>query len=325
VSHLSPTQIVWEAAGRPSVDGCEEAEGICYVCCGPIARGQLVADWLGSSYTDQNRARYPMATHVCEACCLVHSRTSPVPGRPPKEGKKYGGNWRNYTHLWEYGVGYSNASKGEKPKIRAFMEREHAGNWFAAIADIGQRHVLPFVPVNGPGRSGVVMLDEVSVLVPDDTSLIAIMTDLLTRGTTKEGIETGRHNVGAFERIGEDLLTFERKHGRHRGSPWFTLALWLAQRDEEAVAARVAAEKESKDARRKGKRKAADAHRRPDPGASGRVPTKQPRQRAEALGAARDAAPSSGSNQREPGGIRDAVQSRAPTGGAQQGRLPGFD
>jgi hypothetical protein len=325
MSHLSPTQIVWEAAGSTAVDRCETAEGVCYVCCGPVTRGQLVADWLGSSYTDQNRARHPMATHVCEACVFVHSRISPVPGRPPKKGKKYGGNWRNYAHLWESGVGYSNASKGEKPAIREFLEREHVGDWFAAIADSGQKHVLPFTPMNGPGRSGVVMLDDLRVLVPDDVSLVAIMTDLLTRGCTKEGLETGRHNVGAFERIGEDLLSFEREHGRRRGSPWFTLALWLAQRDEEAVAARVAAEKESKDARRKGKRKVADAHGRSDSGTQGRVPAKRPRKRAETLGTARDASQGSGGDQREPGGVRDAIQPRPATGGPQQGRLPGFD
>ena len=102
---------------------------------------------------------------------FICSRTSPVPGRPAKEGKKFGGNFRNYTHLWDE-RGYANASKGEKPVIREFLARNHAGPWFAAIADSGQKHVLPFARLNGPGRPGIVLLDELVVRVLPDAYLV---------------------------------------------------------------------------------------------------------------------------------------------------------
>ena len=38
------------------------------------------------------------------------------------------------------GLGYVNASKGEKPALRAFLSRHHEAAWFAAIAASGQKH-----------------------------------------------------------------------------------------------------------------------------------------------------------------------------------------
>lgn len=48
---------------------------------------------------------------------------------------------------------------------------------------------------------------------------------------------------------------FEQTYAYLRGGAWFRLAVWLAQRDEEAVAQRLAAEKEAKRAKGKAKPK----------------------------------------------------------------------
>lgn len=164
----TPSAIIAELSGFGERDDCEPNDGLCWVCAGRMTRGQPVEKWSGSSFTGQNRVRCPDATHVCEACVWVCSRIAPVPGRPAKPGKKFGGNFRNYSHLYERGWrslpfgddgsqarGYVNASKGEKPLIRTFLSREHAGEWFAAIADSGQKHVIPWAPLNGPGVSRV--------------------------------------------------------------------------------------------------------------------------------------------------------------------------
>lgn len=252
----TPPQIVWQAHGSPTVDGCVEADGRCFVCCGEMVRGMLTSKVLGKSFTDHARVKNPSGSHICEACCCVMSRTSPVLGRDAKDGKKFGANFRNVSHLWEHGwsgkqaPGYQNCSKGEKPAMRAFLEREHAATWFAALGDSGQRHVLPFATINGPGRAGVVLFDEQIVQVPRDTSLIASMTDLLTAGATKAEIESGRFGDGAWRRCEAQIREFEAANKSYRGTPWFTLALWLAQRDEEQVQARLAREKEERDAKR---------------------------------------------------------------------------
>ena len=151
---------------------------------------------MGTNFTSQTLCRAPSSGWVCEACAYITSRTSPVIGRDAKEGKKFGGSFRNYSHLWDE-RGYVNASKGEKPAIREFLARDHRAPWFAALADSGQKHVLPFSVLNGPGRGGVVLFDEVRVPIPADQSLVDECTALLTAGATKEELECGDYSARA--------------------------------------------------------------------------------------------------------------------------------
>jgi len=336
---LSPPQLAWAAHGSPVVGDCEPASGRCYVCCGVVERGKQVQSWLGSNYTDQNRARFPTASHVCEACCYVHSRTSPVLGRPPKEDKKFGGNYRNYSHLYEEGwagpvfgddgstaKSYANASKGQKGLIRNFLAREHTGPWFAAIADSGQKHVLPFAPLNGAGRSGLVIFEEAMVTVPDDQSLLSDMIALLSAGVTKDEIGSGNWYTRTMIENREPTLAFEAKWGAHRGGDWFRLAIWLAQRDEEAFKAVETARKEKVDARRKTKKTTGNADRGANSKPTGSVPKRRRRQAAnELLGT--DPKPMPGSSPPVDDGKRVGERSpkAASNPGASQVRLPGFD
>lgn len=234
----------------PECGACETEEVSCYVCGGTVTRGMPVSDWMSNSFTGQTTVACPGSVTVCEACCFVMSRLSPVPGREPKEGKALGGNYRNYSHLWEEGIGYSNASKGEKPTILTFLSREHTGEWFAAIADSGQKHVLPYTPVNPPGKRGVVLFDEAFIRLPEDLSLVSVLSQLLTDGATKEELERGDYRPATWLRLGRDRIRrFEQEHGQSRGA-WFSLALWLAQRDESAVAERLEAEKKATEAKK---------------------------------------------------------------------------
>lgn len=306
---MTPPQITWLHHGTPVVANCVSASGMCYLCGGVLTRGAPVARWMGSNFTDQNRARNPSGTHVCEACCYIASRVSPVLGREAKEGKKFGGCFRNYSHCADE-RGYLNASKGEKPAIRSFLERDHEGVWFAAIADSGQKHVLPFTTLNGPGRCGVVLFEEMPVEVPDSLKLVEAMATLLTAGATKDEIERGDYRPATWLRCEAMARAFEAAHGGERASPWFSLALWLAQRDEEAVEARQSAEKEEKRARQQGKRQARNA----DGGGAARAPrgvsADRKRQRAEALGDPAKPSQVRGEDQREPRGVGDEAPAR---------------
>lgn len=264
----SAAQILWQHIGSPRSEDCADlpAPEPCWVCAGPAVRGMRVGhgarEWGGSSYTGQNKVRSPASTHVCEACVHLHSRITPVPGRPAAEGKKFGGNWRNYSHLYDDGapVPYQNASKGEKPLIRAFLRAPHAGTWFAAIADSGQKHVLPWAPINPGGSTGRVLFDETVIDLPRTPAgwgLVDDMTALLTAGATKDEITTGRYESGAWSRCAAAIQAFESAHAGERHGSFFTLAVWLAQRDEEAVAVRQAAEGEARAARKAAARPAA--------------------------------------------------------------------
>lgn len=287
---MSATGLLHRSIGSPQHQDCEVAPSgeRCWLCAGELTRGQRTDDWVGASFTGQNRARIPTAEWVCEACVYLCSRTSPVPGRPPKEGKSVGGNWRNYSHVLD-GRGYHNYSKAEKPDLLAWLRGGKSPPWFAAVADSGQKHVAPFARVN-PGATGLVLFEETHVALPYPESprwtMVDRMAELLTMGATKAELASGRLEARAWQLCGPRLRQFEEQFGTERGGSWFSLALWLAQRDEETVAARMAAEKEAKRAKagRRAKGASADADGRGAARVPSSVPEEREPQRDEALG-----------------------------------------
>jgi len=266
---------VWAAHGSP-LFGESRDSFCCYLCGGSSNLGEPVGDWMGGNFTDQNRVRNPSGQFVCAACCFVSSRITEVQGRPAKEGKKFGGCFRNYSHCIEGGE-YFNASKGEKPLIRAFLERKHICEWGAAIADSGQLHVIPFTRMNfGNGTTaGVVLFDKQDIAIPDDVSLIERTCDMLTTGATKDEILSGNYRIATIERCGDMVRAYEREARSERGGNWFSFVVWLAQRDEEQVATRLenenAAKKEKDDANKRTKKPARNAGNRDDISSKKRV------------------------------------------------------
>src|SRR5690606_6674777 len=158
-----------------------------------------------------------------------------------KGGAALGGNFRNYCHLYEHGwdspafapvldkdgrvvshngpagLGYVNASKGEKAYVRDFLRREHRAIWFAALADSGQKHVIPFTPLNGTGRSGYVLFDEQLIRIPESFDLVDAMTEALTAGITKDELERGDYYVRTVRENRETARAFERSEERRGG------------------------------------------------------------------------------------------------------------
>jgi len=155
---------------------------------------------------------------------------------PPPAGKR-GKNLRMFSHFWD-GRGYCYANKAEKPRILEWLRGEKEGAWFAAIADSGKKHVLPHTVINPAGcRSPVIRLEEQDV-VEGDWGLIDSMINLLTDGVTKIEIEAGDYAVSSWQRSMNLVQDFEHTWSQERGGGWFTLCLWLAQRNEEEYCAR---------------------------------------------------------------------------------------
>jgi len=283
----SASQLLYERMGYPDIGVPLEVirfgsgSNRCWMCGGYINAGVPINKWLGEKFTSANRIASPSSRHVCPACVYICARLSPVPGREPGSCSKckgvpgrrescahcegtgrnpLGGSFRNYSHLYDAG-NYFNATKAEKPKILSFLRGPHKGPWFAAIADSGQKHVVPFTPVNPPiSLREVVMFEETRIELPREATGWSIVDDAvkaLTAGATKWAMETGEYAVGEWERAHAEIEEFERKWGRLRGGAWFSLVLWLVQRDEEQVARRQADE-----AARKRERKAANRNRR---------------------------------------------------------------
>lgn len=285
IDNTSAPAMLHRQCGAPRVDACADVTGTCWLCGASFVRGVARDGWLPDTFTSQNRVRGGHhLTHVCEACAWVTSRAQGVvPGAPPAH------NWRLYSVLVD-GAEMWRGNKGDKPAILAWLRAPKRGAWFAAIADSGQKHVIPFAPVNPAGsRRGRVQFED-DVLTLGDFGAVDKTAALLTAGATKDSIATGHYTPGEVQRCGWDRIhEYEFKHASTlRGSPWFRLAVWLAQRDEAAVANRMEAEKHEK-ARRTHTRDGAkpDGVRAPR---SARGVPRQRRERAETLGS--DARPS---------------------------------
>jgi hypothetical protein len=85
-------------------------------------------------------------------------------------------------------------------------------------------------------------------------TLIEHMTDVLTSGATKESVGTGEYQPGEWQRCESAIHMFESRWAYARGSPFWFLALFLAQRDEEQTKVRVEAEKVAQQAKKENKR-----------------------------------------------------------------------
>lgn len=345
--------MLWRVCGSPVVADCVDldAAAVCWVCAGRTLRAMDRYDWTGASYTGQSRVKAPSSAWVCEPCVHIHSRIAPVPGRPPAEGKKLGGNFRNYSHLYaehvDGRVEYRNASKGEKPMILAFLRARHEGLWWAAIADSGQKHVVPWTPINYGPVGGRVLFDEQLITLPSDDGwrLVDDMAALLTAGATKDDIVRGEYSAGAWQRCREHIESFERVWSYARHGSWWTLAIWLAQRDEAAVAVRLQAESEARAAAKEAAKLKVKTKARPkkeDNG--GRSKAREATdsnggdapvlpsgvsggggQSAQALGAAPGQDAERGAPRVDAGGVGNAHVPRAATPRTQQLGFSGFD
>ena len=243
--------MIYAIAGSKPVAGCEVHPSRCWVCGAESERTMDRLRWMGANFVGQNRVRCPSSDRVCEACVSVMS------GRPPD-------TMRMYSHLVE-GERWQKLNKGHKPAMREFLRGPHPKEWFAAIADSGQKHIIPWCPRNAPNQAGgAVLFEEQIVVLPKTHSgwmLIDHTSELLTVGATKEEVASGDYSARAWAIAGVELQAFEARYSGLRGGAWFGLAVWLAQRDEARVLARMEAEKEAKrGAKQRGKRAVVDTH-----------------------------------------------------------------
>ena len=337
----SPTQTVHALLGAPPVEhpeptGPVEAPYGCRVCGGPCTRGLAYDDWSGAYSARPNRTRAWQSVIVCEACVAITARYSPCPARPAAPGKE-AIRWGNVSVLYDDN-GLITATKGEKPVIREWIARPRKGPWFAAFAESGQKHVLPWTRWCPAGsRIGVVRFEERDAHVSLDALdlMCREMCSLLTAGATKETMETGLYSPAQWRLCPEAIELFEGRWAYRRGSDVFALSLWLAQRDEAEVAARIerereqlaakkAAEKEQKSGKRRKEHGRAEA---PVGGVAARAASGVPRERGErsdALGAPADEAACSGEDVRDDRRVDHHDAPQAPAYRPQQGQLSLF-
>lgn len=221
-------------AGRPGVDAATRSDGTCWMCGARHVRACTVREWMPPTFLGAPRVACPSSATICEACVWICSRTSPVPGRPPAAGKKLGGNFRNYSHMVEFDgeqVIYGNASKADNEAIVTFLRRPKAGAWWCAIAESGQKHVIPWARRNGPGAAGSVAYEELAVPLTSEYQwqMFDAIEGLLARKIPRGAILDGRWTVELIRKHGEAIGQFDNAWQHERGGAWFRLACQIAR------------------------------------------------------------------------------------------------
>ncbi len=308
---ISASQLLHARLGAPAFADVVAVDAPCWVCGGHASRALSRGDWMGALFVGQNKVRAWQSDYVCEACACVTAWTTPavmpVPGRVRKAESTRDPNWRNYSVLVD-DRGVVALTKGDKGTMRDWLRGAHSGHWFAAIADSGQKHVIPWTPVNASGATPGRVLFEERELTLGDWALADEMTTLLTAGATKETMASGDYTPGQIALCGDTIEAFESRWARERAGAWWELALWLSQRDEAAVAARM------EEAKRGRKAKTSDrgSKRGGDPGGTGRVSRKR-RQPNETLGSDPGPGAERSPTDGDDGGVANAPPSLAPT------------
>lgn len=234
-NRLTASVLFWEAAGCPRQHECVggQVPFMCYVCGAVAVRGMKTNDRFGPTFVSQTMVACPSSEWTCEACIYATAWTRPPD--VPDDGRKRGPNLRMFTHLYDAGE-YRSATRQDRTAIQEFLAREKRGPWFAAIAESGKKHVLPFAPVNASGgRRGMVRFEERTLMV-GDMKLVQDVERMLWLGFSRSAVQTLRYPARLLAKkvhIMEETLEFERRWGEQRGSGWFDLALWLARSPKE--------------------------------------------------------------------------------------------
>lgn len=243
----SPSTVAWNAWGRPAMTGCATITGICRLCGARASSGRPFDAWAGPTFIFHHDCIQPGGAVACEPCIAAMSkRQFNLPGWDPKPGKRFGAFPSSLSHGFDEGEGYWNASKGMKPRIAAFLASQKRGAWFLGVADSGQKHVLPFTPMNparrlvtGDGIGGFVRFETRTLTVPMTADRhIEAVCSLLTDGATKAEVETGHYSPRAWATLGaERIRGFEGQDWvrAHRGGAWWSLLIWVSQRADETT------------------------------------------------------------------------------------------
>lgn len=252
MTFANPCKTLHSIAGAPVVDGVEEHTARCVVCGYESTRTLNYRTWQGRDFTDQNKMRgHGLSDRLCEACAWAHSWVTP-PDKPPNAPGQKGLNLRLFSHFWSERTGYVSMNKAQKPAIRDWLRARVDGErWWATIADSGQKHTIPWAREQRKAR-GIIRFEERDVVI-GEWSLVDAMTEALTAGVTKDEITTGQYTARAWQLAETHVRELMRLAERHDGSGWWSLCIWLAQRDEAAVAARLEAEKAAKEAKKSGR------------------------------------------------------------------------
>lgn len=205
----------------------EACSGYCWLCGSPMSEGVPRQVAIKSTFTDHEKASSPNSTHLCISCAFSLCEAFPVTGYEKPQ------RLRTHSHFvtvreWEV------LSKKQKARMRDILLNPPEEHWAFVIAVSGQKHLLFRTPVNSSREQYSVQFEEVHVRVA--RTLLArdleMCDALYTGGLRKEDLVLGRWN--RYVSPTPQLLTMFRHLQTLRGSPYLSLLVFLARKEEDS-------------------------------------------------------------------------------------------
>jgi hypothetical protein len=204
-------------------------EGQCRFC-GADRGGVLFSEWVKPTFTDWDKLL--PGNIVCEQCLFWFNEASEELAN--LTGKNKPQRMRNYSHFVT-GEIWTPLSKGDKTSMRNLLLTPPFPD-LAVIAESGQKHIAFRAVRNAPDSlSGWVQFEEQQIWV-DPASLLAQLEiiEALYTVFSKTEIETGRYIPNRILNYGVDLWRDREQIVKSwRGTPLFSLSIFLAQRSDD--------------------------------------------------------------------------------------------
>jgi CRISPR type IV-associated protein Csf1 len=221
--------MIWNAAGRPVVEGVQNVSAACYLC-GSVATGMLSkAKVLTPTFTGHSDAKALSSSWVCVPCSWSLNDASAVVGRDS-------GKWRNFSHAVAEGKWLTFTKKvEERRRLSALLCAPPSGPWCAVVAESGQKQLAYRAPVNHSAHRCSVQFEEQRVVYQPAAmrSLLGRMERMLTVFSKTEVAsgdwDTRRIGLYGCERFAADAEEMRQL----RGSALFSLAMFLAARPDD--------------------------------------------------------------------------------------------
>ena len=226
---LSASQLLYQAAGHEIID---VVEGRCWLCGGELFLPTPVREWMRPTFTGFDVGVGPGESgQVCEAC--VWSTLGGGDELAAKVGKEKKQRFRNYSLFVAQGEWYA-LSKAHKPEMKELLLSPAGFPEVALVAESGQKHLAFRGRVNEAGQpAGWVLFERAHIWVIQDAFswLLGLVEQLYNAGFSKASISTG-----AYKFYPDSDLSLWRECestlSRYRGSGAFSLAVYLAQKEE---------------------------------------------------------------------------------------------
>lgn len=228
---MTPTRLIYTAAGEPAIPGAEAVHtDECWLCGLPAKHTIPTQKFIRTSVELLARASAPRSGRVCAACayCFLEqcAELTAMTGRDRPQ------KMRTYTHF-VVGGRWMAFTKSDKARIAELLLSGPFPE-LAAISDTQQKHVIYKAKCNPPGQAsgGWVQLEDASIYV--DREKFTVLFETVNRQYRlypKSEIESGSYNLRwIMQNDVREWDANERLLRQERGSPLFDLALWLAQR-----------------------------------------------------------------------------------------------